>query len=376
MATYAGQIHSYSNTLPQKRTVTDRIIMADVYNIVPITVFGLNNESKFSFVNTPGKMYEWLEDTYAATTTTANDTDLTNDSTITTVTVASGAVFHVGDVITMDSEYMWVSAISGNDLTVTRNFGGTQATHESTGTITIRYNSRLEGATASDSPNTEVSTGYNYSTILQASIEVSRTDGRIPQYGIPNVVDREIDKKMDELMMKLCKIPYHGQRKVGSTTAPRSSGGLATFITTNVTNAASAALTRKHIEDAVEDCFNYGGNPSMILCGSWASRKINSFYEGFVKTERAETMGGMMITKLLTVAGITLDVVVDRFCPADKLFILDKNYVGYITIDDFFYEDLAKTKDTAGYGQVVGEYGFVTAHEKAHAYIHTFSTTA
>ena len=75
---------------------------------------------------------------------------------------------------------------------------------------------------------------------------------------------------------------------------------------------------------------------------------------------------------------MTLDVLVDRFCPTDKVYILDKNYCGYLTIDPFFFEELGKTKDTAdgGYGQVVGEYGWVTAFEKAHAIISGFSTTS
>ncbi len=373
----AGQIISYSATLPHKRTVTDRIIMADPMSIAGINALGLHNESKFSFVNAPGKKYEWLEDTYSARSTTANDSDLASDSTTTTVTVADGTKFHVGDVIQIDSEYIWVSAISTNDLTVTRNFGGTQATHAATATIYIRYNSRLEGADASDSPWTEASSGYNYSTILQDTIEVSRTDARLPQYGIDNVVEREIDKKMDELMMKLNLMLYHGQRKEGSGTTPRSSGGLATFITTNPTSASSGALTRQMIEDELQNCFDAGGTPTLLLCNSWAKRKLNGFFEGYVRTDRDETRGGIVIDQILSPYGWYVDVVLDRHCPTNYLYLLDPRFVGYITIDDFFYEELGKVGDTAprGYGQVVGEYGLVAAFEKAHSYVYSFSTS-
>lgn len=373
----AGQIISYSATLPQKRTVTDRIIMADPMSIAGINALGLHNESKFAFVNTPGKMYEWLEDAYDARSTTANDSDLASDSTITTLTVADGTKFHVGDVIQIDSEYIWVSAISTNDLTIVRNKAGTQATHAATATIYIRYNSRLEGADASDSPWTEPSTGYNYSNIFHANIEVSRSDALLKQYGIDNVVNREIDKKMDSLMMQLNLMLYHGFRSAGSSSTDRSAGGLGTFITTNPTSASSAALTRTLIENEMQNCFDYGGNPTLALCNSWAQRKINSFYESSVRTERDDKRGGIIINQILSPFGTYVDIVLDRHCPTNYLWLLDPRYIGYITLDDFFYEELGKVGDTAerGYGQVVGEYGLVVAFEKAHSNVNTFSTS-
>jgi len=75
--------------------------------------------------------------------------------------------------------------------------------------------------------------------------------------------------------------------------------------------------------------------------------------------------------------GLNLAILVDRNCPTTSLYVLDESKLGYITIDDFFYEELGKTKDTApgGFGQIVGEYGFVLAHEAAHAKIAGFSTS-
>ena len=60
MATGTGLITSYDNTVPLKRTVTDRIIFADPYDITTMLALGLDNASKFQFVNTPNRTYEWL----------------------------------------------------------------------------------------------------------------------------------------------------------------------------------------------------------------------------------------------------------------------------------------------------------------------------
>ena len=66
MGTYSGIQTSYSNTLSSKLMISDRIIFADPYDITAITALGLDNASKFRFVNTPNRTYSWLEDAYPA----------------------------------------------------------------------------------------------------------------------------------------------------------------------------------------------------------------------------------------------------------------------------------------------------------------------
>lgn len=356
--------------------MSDRIIMADPMSIAGINALGLDNESKFQFVNAPGVIYEWLEDTYSPRSDVVNS-GLASDSTTTTFSATDGTKFVIGDVILVDAEYMWVSGISGNIVTVTRNYGGTQATHANSSTANIVASNRVQGASADTFTWTQPTTGFNYTSIFQRTLEISRSDARIKQYGIPNAVDREIDKKMDELSMLLNLALYHGQRKAGSTTTPRAFGGLKTFITTNKnTLSGTPPLTQKHIEDELQDCWTQGGNPNLLICGAWAKRKIADFYSGYVRTERSEKMGGVTIDKIMMPLGVEVDVLVDRHCPTDELYILDTRFVGFITFQEWFEESLGKTKDTEYYGQVVGEYGLVVAFEKAHSYIEDFSTSS
>lgn len=372
----SGMQTTYVGTLPQKRVVSDYLWMTDPMDTPLLSALGVSND-KFKLVNAPGKMYEWLQDTMSAISSTANDTDLTNDSTITTITVADGTLYQPGDVIVIDSEYMWVSAVSTNDLTVTRNYSGTQATHASTAAVYIRSRARLEGASATNSHYTQPTTGYNYSFILQKSIEISRSDARLQRYGIPNIVEYEIGKKMDELKRDLSRKPYYGVRGAGSASTPRDAGGFDTFISTNATAlTGTPALTQKNLEDAVQNCWTYGGNPDLLICGAWAKRKIADMFAGYVKTDRNERMGGVTIDRIMSALGVELNVLVDRYCPTNALYVLDSSKVGYIEVDPFFYEDLAKTKDTAAYGQVVGEYGFVLVDEAKHAKVSGFSTSS
>ena len=376
MTTQTGLLTSYANTEPIKRAVTDRIIMTEPNDIVAINALGLDNASKFAFVNMPHYKYEWLLDTYAPLSTTVNDaTSLTSATTATQFTVTSGAMFQIGDVILLDSEYMLVTGVSSNVLTVTRGFGGTQATHANSITVYLVGRARVDGAAAGDSASVEVSTGYNFSAILQKTINIARTNALLPRYGMSGVVEREIDKGMQDLIRILSRMPYHGVRAGGSSTTPHSAGGLDTFISTNPTSASSAQLTYTLIENELQQCWDAGGTPDLILTSAYQKRKLADMFGAYVRTERDEQRGGITISKILSSLGFELDVAVDRYCQADRMYFLDRNYVGYITIDPFFEESLGKVGDTEYYGQIVGEYGFVVAYEAAHSYLYSLATS-
>jgi hypothetical protein len=341
--------------------------------------YGAKNIKKFRLINNPSTTVEWMEDGYESVTDTyTGQTQLTNDTTTTTLTVAHGGYFQIGDVIQFnsDSDLSYVSDVSTNTLTITRGFGGTTSvTHASAGTIYRRFRARVEGADASNSPSTTVTTNYNYSQILQKTISVTGTRQVVTQYGIANEYDREVEKAFKELLRDLERVAFYGQRSAGSSSAARSAGGLGAFITTNVTTlSGSPALTQKNIEDAVQNAWSYGGEPDTIVCGAWAQKKIRDMYSPYVRTERKETLGGVIIDKLLVPPVGEISLLVDRWCPASTVYIIDSKKVGWVPIREFFDEKLAKTGDSEQ-GQVIGEYSFVCQNEKAHAIVTGFSTT-
>jgi len=375
MATNTGQVSTYDNTVGIKRVVSDRIEMSEPMEFPLMKALGIN-ANKFNFVNEPGKMYEWQEDTYTPIQDALNeDTVATSNSADVTLSVSHGEYFHSGDIIKIDSEYIYVDSISSDDLTVVRAHGGTQATHASTSTVYIVSQARIEGADASDSPTQDVSTGYNYSFIMHGNVEVSRTNELIKRYGIASLVDREIDKKMDELMRVLTRKPYYGTRAAGSATAGRDAGGFDTFITTNLYDQSSVRLTRSAMDTANRAIFDAGGTADLIVCGAFQQQIISDMFEGYVTTERSEQMGGVTIKKIQMALGNVINVLVDRYCPAASLWMLDSRKVGFIPIDAFFHEELGKVADTAAYGQIVGEYGFVVSCDEHHAKIYSLATS-
>lgn len=380
--TIHGIVDSYDDTVPQKRMVTDKILFTDPLNRVILDKLGRDNYDKFKFVNKPHRTYEWLEDAYVGISDTLTGSGgLASGTTTTTCLVTTPKMYNVGDVIQIDDELLWVSAvdISGAQLTIVREFGGTTGeTHANSAVVYFRTVARLEGADADDSGSTEVTSTTNCSQIFQRTVQVSRTDQLLPLYGIDDLMEYKIQKRMDELIMHLNRVPYYGKRAAGSSShaSGRSAGGITAFVDTNKTELSSVALTRDHIDDLLEACYGYGGSPDLLFCNTFQQRRINAMYEDFIRTVRDEKTGGHIITTLMPPLGNmrALEVIVDRHCPTDYVYMLDSRYVGYITIDDFFYETLAKAGDSEK-GEVVGEYGFVLAHEKAHAWISGLTTS-
>lgn len=376
MTDYLGQMNSYKNTVPDKIMVTDRILQTNPLKIVPYMRLGADI-GKFNFVNMDGKSYRWLEDVYIPESISAV-TGMTASSTTTTFTPTSLTFFQPGDLVRIEDEVMWVSAVASGLPTVTRGWGDTDTTTHADNSVILRVGrARIDGDDADNSPQTEVTSSTNYTQIFQRTVEVARTKQKSAMYGITDPKGYEIDKKMDELMMQLCKLPYHGQRYIGTDAAlARTAGGFSTFITDNSTNVASAALTRDHIDDLLQDIHADGGDPDLILCGAFGQRKINSFYEGFITTERSEALGGNKITQLMNpISGSIIDVIPDLHCPTDEMWILESDKIAYYPFDPFFYEDLGKTGD-AELGEIVGEYGFVVQANKHHGYLYGISTTS
>lgn len=338
---------------------------------------------KFNFVNRDGKIYEWLESTYNDRTDPVAS-GLASDSTTTTMVVTDADLFQVGDVWEVEGEGLLITAKSTTTMTIVRNIFGTQATHANASVLTRVSRARVDGATADDSPRNEIASASNVTQIFQRTVEIARTKGKIAEYGIQNWEDYWIDQYMEELMMDLSRAPYLQERNAGSATQGRLFGGFPQFITDNITYATSTAatggtalaLTRDHVDDTLQNIFADGGDPDLILTVAHAQRKINDMYEGFVSTERSEQLGGVLIKKLMNpITGKIIDVVVDRECPAGQLHILTTKNIAYYPFDPFFYERLAKTKDTSAFGQVVGEYGMAIAYDKSHGAVKEFSST-
>lgn len=395
-----GQFYTFSDTTTPRRTISDVIDIIDPRDTVCLSMFGTNNQGKFNLDAFPNHKYAWLEDTLRPRTVTLGEA---LDTTETAIDLSSGHGVRVavGDVWKANEtgELILVTAVTaGSDTitTVVRNWtaavGGSEGTAPSgvtTGTnLTFLYTVRLEGAasTASrwDTP-TEV---VNYSQIMHHQLEVSGSEQNAStRYGISNWRDYQISKilggagatknkkgRAGDLLIDLENTFFSKAVKTQRTsTVYGVMAGPRTLITTNVFDKNGASFTQEMFEDALAAADSYGGMPDTVICNQFQWRMICSWFRDNIRREESDTVGGMVIEKIRTVFG-ELDLVYNRRCPTDEVYILQKDLLGWVTLRDWAIEPLGKQGDSDK-EQIVGEFGFVLKSEKAHAIIHDLATS-
>jgi len=370
MTELASPINTYSDTTPQKRTITDFISLIDPADTKAIDAMGGwdGASSKFRFVNTPGTVVEWLMDDYRPLTGTFAMADSSTLSTTVTLTVADANAVQVGDILSTSlGEHLWISGKSAAVITVTRCFNGTSSTTiASLAAYAIVGHARLEGATSAPLGYSDRTSASNYTQIFHKEIEVTRDQAKTAQYGIANEFDYQAAKAIPELSRLVEKQLYLGVSSAGSATMPRTFGGYSAFITTNT--VAGTSLVQSMFEAAVQAAYEGGGSGHWFaLASPTMMTKIKNFYDSslFLRVDRGETTVGMNIERVATPFG-TVDLILDRWCPTTLIPILDAEHVGLYTFDPFFQEPLAKTGDSVK-GEVVGEFTLCLRSTKASA---------
>lgn len=380
----SGMSYTYNDTVTLQRTISGLIKIINPEEIALQKMLGLNKHKQTRMESWGNNKYAWLQDTLKVRTSTIAE-DLDNSETA--VDVADGTLWKPGDVFKVGDEKFYVSSIATNTLTCIRGWGSTDAAAHSNGaTMKYLYNARLEGASNSDSQYTVPTEISNYTQIFHGSLSVSGSEQVSARYGIADQRKYRImkligglgagDGKMGDagdLMIDLENTFFYGEKIARATGVASATGGFETFVTSNVTDLNGDPLDPNTLNDAIAGAWGYG-RPDLIICGSHGKKKINSFYAGNVRTERSERTGGVTISQIDTDYG-TLDILMHKSCPADRIYIGQKNLMGWGTLRDWTEEPLGKTGDSSE-TQIVGEFGFILENEQAHAYIKNMSTTS
>ena len=368
MANSASPYNTYSDTTPQVRVVTDYISLLDPSDAPFIELIGgLDGASgKFQFRN-QGKVVEWLEDTLTPLSGTIAQQSMTTATTVVTITVDDGDVFQPGHILLVGTEKMWVSAVSGDVITVTRGFAGsTSATQASNAAYTIIGMARLEGDDSDPIGYTDITSNSNYTQIFHKEIKVTGSEMAIDNYGFTDPYQYQAAKAIPEMMRLIERTLQYGYRDAGSTTTPRTMGGYQTFITSNLADGSSITPTK--IEDALELAYNAGGGGEFAAVVNPATyQTIKSKYDSsaYVRYAPEQTRVGMLVDKIVTPFG-NVSFTVDRWQLSTLIPMLRLDNIGMLTLRPWQVEDLAKTGD-ARKTELVGEFTLCVRQDKSHA---------
>lgn len=376
MTIYDSPKTVYSDPTAQVRAISDVISMIDPRDTPLLSRLGLDSAREKFKINQQGYKIELLEDELDPLETTANNGGTIGDSDL-SFTVTDASVFQDGHVILIDDEYMVVSAVntSTNALTVySRAYGGTNATHATGATIQIVGMARLEGDDADYGALTDIAAPYNYTSIFQKAVQVSGTLQAISQHGVDDEYMYQANKAVPHLLRLVERAAFHGVRAVGSATAPRSMGGLGTFISANTVDV-SGAITKAAVDLLMEEIIMDGGYPDLLVMNPRIANDLRGLLDNssFVRVSQDENKLGVdAIERVMTQYG-ELELVMDRWCPTDTAYILQSDKIGFFTLRPFETYELARTGDSLK-GEVVGEFSMLLANEAAHGMLTGITT--
>jgi hypothetical protein len=366
---------TYDNTVPQKRVISDVIAIIDPVDTPVLALLGMDSARSKFMIGLDGKKIEILEDTYAPLSSTANHGTTITTTTL-TITVADGSVFQVGHTILIDAEYMVISSISTDAITVSsRAYGGTNATHGATAAISIVGMARVEGADATFGPLTTITAPYNYTSIFEKAVKVTGTEDEISQYGFANSFMYQSNKSIPELLRLYELALFHGIRAAGSKTTPRSMGGFEVFITDN-TVGLTTTITKAALDNLALAIHLDGGMPDTVIMNPTAGKNLRGLLDSssFVRMGQENTMFGMRsITRINTQHYVDLQLLESRHCPLQKAYMIDSSKVGTYSLRPFFTRPLANVGDSER-GEVIGEFSLLIQNDKAHGKITTSGT--
>jgi len=339
-------------------------------------------------------VHEWLEDTLLPNTDAVDDGSLSNPTTLTVFTVENGDRFQVGDQIRLGnkSEVMFVTGISGDDLTVVRNYGGlTNASVVDNDVITIIGNAALEGDDAPGARFTNRSRKQNYTQIFTQSLEVSGSQLAASPIGLADEMEYQKTQRLRELLRDLENCVINGRAAgsdpQGSSTVRRTMRGVIASLTTNLFTVNSGVIPAGDggNDDLLnEDVLNAAlravwsqsaGQIDTIVCGGFQKRRIN----GFVSSNRRFADDDTKFTDLVQMYESDFGVcrvVLSRWMPSDKVLLLDASRLAVMPLSSrsFHFKPLAATGDSHS-GQVIGEYTLEMRNENAHAIVGGLATS-
>lgn len=355
-------VYSYQLTVETPINIDELIYVLSPMDL-PL-VHGVNSDGMPILPNIPVDQtsFSWLEEEVPLPRTTLVSTI---NNVVTTITLATGEAvkFSVGDGIRIDDEVMIVTAVdtSTEVITITRGSAAetntTAASHTAGAEIVGLGTILIEGAIGS--ANFQGRDKYsNYCQIWSKKIQMSRTEQAIRKYGVPSELARQTKNAMQHAGVGIEQAALYGVKHQHATNFRRQTGGLASFLTTNV-DSTTEWLTVDTIEDRQQVAYDLGGAFDYLMARPAAFGALNNT----TGSERVQTVsiddarrGRKRASTIMTEFG-ELTLVRNRWCrPTDAFGLSRENFVKR-TFQPMVVEKLAKTDDTDSW-MFVTEAGF------------------
>ncbi|WP_457641452.1 DUF5309 domain-containing protein [Persephonella sp.] len=232
-------------------------------------------------------------------------------------------------------------------------------------------NAQVEGADYTINTATTRTRKGNYTQIFSKGYGVSGTQEAVLKAGIKSEIAYQMAKAMKEIARDVEYAIINNTAAVaGNATTARQMGGVQAFVTTNVlANAGTPrALTETLLNDGLQQAWESGGNPDVVVVNGANKRTISGFTAGATKEIYAKDKRLVASVDVYESDFGLVRIIANRWMPADKVFILEKGRFKTAYLRPFKQEEKAKTGDKVE-KVVVGELTLEVRAEKANAII-------
>jgi hypothetical protein len=254
-------------------------------------------------------------------------------------------------------------------------------------------NAQVEGDEIAFTAVVPTSRINNRTQISRKSVIVSGTQDTVNTAGRNQELAYQISKNAKELKRDMELVLCNNQSAaVGGAAAARTSSGLASWIQTNInaigangavggvdtpgilrTNGTQRAFTEAQLKGVAASCWNSGGDPSMIMLGSFNKQKLSGFTGGSTKMTQADDKKLVAAIDIYESDFGSMTVVPNRFSRSRDVFVLQPDMWAVAYLRDFQMIDLAKTGD-AEKKAMLAEYTLVAKNEAANGAIFDLTT--
>jgi len=247
-------------------------------------------------------------------------------------------------------------------------------------------NAQLEGDDATATPHVATVRIGNYSQISRKTGRVSGTQREVDHAGRDDELDYQKLLKGKELKRDMESILCSNQASnVGAAGTARKLGSLCAWVKSNTDKGAAPgadptaadgktprvdgvarAYTEPLLQGVLKKCYDNGGEPNMIMLGSFNKQKMSAFQGRAQAQEQATTK--KIVNAVNTYEGDfgTQKVVPNRFQRPQDVWVLQTSMwaVSYITGRRMVSENLAKTGDSDAFF-ILSEYSLEARNEKS-----------
>lgn len=347
----------------------------DIRDVSPILLAALNSKHDLISrikVGAPvtNRKAEWIEQSLNPGKVTAGEA---MDNSETTFTLASGhgSRVKVGDLLIPTeagkTEVMQVTAISGDDLTVTRGYGSTSAeTHSDAKDFRI-LPANQEGSSAGADRTRQRSSRYNYTQIFDIDVLLSDTALNTAWYNVPDEFLNSIQHRTIEIRDRMSDAVLNGI--IGAApgdSAYGTMGGIIEYVSanSNAKDTSTTTLTYDALSDVVGTIYDNGNTDGNFVVAvprsqyeviaNWPDSQIRRQYG-----PNGQAYGGF-VDKIVTKQGIYADVVLEPFMPASNLLVLDTNRVEINPMQNrawkMYVSEVGEARNDYKAGRLVGEW--------------------